>query len=77
DELHLKKTIDIPTLFVCGTQDGVLRPEMSENMENFFGSLTRREVVAAHWVLIQKPEELNAHLKGWLDGVAFGSKSKL
>jgi len=50
---------------------------MSENMEKFFGSLTRREVVAAHWVLIQKPEELNAHLKGWLDGVAFGSKSKL
>ncbi|KAF2248421.1 alpha/beta-hydrolase [Trematosphaeria pertusa] len=79
DDLALldKKTISIPTLFVQATHDSVLKPEMSKNMDVFLPGLTRAEVVATHWALMQKPAEVNSIIAKWLEGQGFGTKSSL
>jgi soluble epoxide hydrolase/lipid-phosphate phosphatase len=68
-----KKTITIPTLFIQGAYDDVLKPEMSKNMEAFLPNLTRGEVLATHWALTQKPVEVNAIIKKWLEDQGFGA----
>ncbi|MCJ1247997.1 hypothetical protein MMC30_005212 [Trapelia coarctata] len=76
-ELH-KTTIEIPTLFILATKDGVLTPELSYGMEKYFSKLTRKEVPASHWALWEAPEQVNGFLKEWLNTVAFGeAKSSL
>ncbi|KAL1305933.1 hypothetical protein AAFC00_004075 [Neodothiora populina] len=78
DELGLKnKNIDQPVLFIAGTKDSVLKPEMSLGMEEFIPHLSRGEVATSHWALTQAPKEVNEIVKGWLDNVVFGAKSSL
>lgn len=69
DDLALldKKVISIPTLFIQATYDSVLKPEMSRNMEALLPKLTRAEVKATHWALTQKPDEVNAIIREWLE----------
>ena len=69
--------IEQEVLFVLATKDQALKPEMAAKMEEKIAKLTRMEVVAGHWALWEKPEEVNAILKEWFDGVVFGGKSKL
>ena len=69
--------IEQEVLFVLATKDQALKPEMAAKMEEKIAKLTRREVVAGHWALWEKPEEVNAILKEWFDGVVFGGRSKL
>lgn len=68
-----RKVIDIPTLFVQATYDSVLQPAMSRGMDKYLKNLTRGEVEATHWALTQKPEEVNAIVKKWLEKVGFGT----
>jgi hypothetical protein len=49
----------------------VLKPEMSKNMELFLPKLTRAEVPATHWALMQKPAEVNAIIVGSRHGLLF------
>jgi len=70
-------TIDIPALFIQATRDNVLKPEMSVGMEKYITSLTRREVVAGHWALMEKPDEVNGFLTEWFSSCVFGRESKL
>lgn len=72
-----KKMIQVPTLFIQATYDSVLKPEMSRNMDAFLPKLTRAEVAATHWALMQKPDEVNAILAKWLKDQGFGGKSVL
>jgi len=72
-----KLTIDIPTLFVQATKDTVLKPEMSASMGKFLPNLTRREVVAQHWVLWEQSEAANQILREWFSKCVFGRESKL
>ncbi|OCK75699.1 alpha/beta-hydrolase [Lepidopterella palustris CBS 459.81] len=73
-----KGTIDIPTLFIQANYDSVLKPSMAKEMEKHLTNLSRGEVDASHWALIQKPDEVNAIVKKWLEKVGFGvSKSSL
>lgn len=69
--------IEQEVLFVLATKDRALKPEMALKMEEMIAKLTRREVVAGHWALWEKPEEVNTILKEWFDEVVFGGKSKL
>ncbi|RAR08130.1 epoxide hydrolase [Stemphylium lycopersici] len=62
-----QKTITQPTLFIQATRDAVLKPEMSKSMDRFIPRLTRKEVVAAHWALIQKPDEVNEIIRQWFE----------
>ena len=39
-------------------------------MGKYIPKLTRREVDAGHWALWQRPDEVNAHIKAWLQDIA-------
>lgn len=62
-----KKVIKQPALFIQATFDSVLKPEMSKAMDQLIPKLTRGEVAATHWALVQKPDEVNQILRQWLD----------
>jgi soluble epoxide hydrolase/lipid-phosphate phosphatase len=64
-------------LFVQANYDNVLKPELSKNMGEFLPNLTRCEVDASHWALTQKPEEVNAIVRNWLEKQGFTVKSSL
>lgn len=70
--------IDIPVLFVGAALDFALPPAMSVGMERCVPKLTRREVHATHWALVQVADEVNGHIVDWLDEVLQGKvKSSL
>ncbi|CAK4032411.1 related to epoxide hydrolase [Lecanosticta acicola] len=73
----LRTTIRQPVLYILATKDEVLTRDMGRNMETMCPNLTRGEVPAGHWALWQTPEQINGLLKGWVEGVVFGGKSKL
>lgn len=72
-------------LFVLATKDGALKPELARRMVDQNGSagkeegeargvlprLRRREVEADHWVLWEKPDEVNSHIREWMEEVVF------
>ena len=72
-----RKTISVPTLFIQANYDSVLQPSMAREMEKYLTNLSRGEVNTSHWALTQKPEEVNAIVKSWLEKVGFGTKSSL
>ncbi|CAK4083597.1 unnamed protein product [Aphanomyces euteiches] len=61
------------TLFVLGTDDKALRPYMSAHMEKFIPNLTRESIEGGHWLLNQKPQEINAILRKWLEPLTAAS----
>ncbi|KAH6625736.1 Alpha/Beta hydrolase protein [Boeremia exigua] len=65
--LLAKKTLHQPVLFIQAAYDSVLKPEMSASMDSLIPRLTRAEVAATHWALTQKPAEVNALIRGWLE----------
>ncbi|KAF2015442.1 alpha/beta-hydrolase [Aaosphaeria arxii CBS 175.79] len=72
-----KKQIHTPALFIQATFDSVLKPEMSQSMDQLIPNLTRGEVASTHWALTQKPEEVNAIIRKWLENQGFGTRSSL
>jgi soluble epoxide hydrolase / lipid-phosphate phosphatase len=69
--------ISCPVLFILATKDNVLTPAMAAGMESKIPKLTRREVLAGHWALWQATDQVNTHIKDWLDNIALGGKSLL
>jgi soluble epoxide hydrolase/lipid-phosphate phosphatase len=69
--------ITIPSLFIAATTDAVLKPEMAERMGRNFSNLTKKSVEAGHWALWEKPDDVNAILKDWLETQVFEPKSAL
>ena len=65
------RTIDMPALFLTGTRDPVTKFMPHQAMEGHVTDL--REVVlvegAGHWVQQERPDEVNAALIAWLDGL--------
>ncbi|KAF2270141.1 alpha/beta-hydrolase [Lojkania enalia] len=72
-----KKIITAPCLFIQATYDSVLTPGMAKGMDQKLPNLTRGEVAATHWALTQKPEEVNAIIKKWLQRQGFDNRSSL
>lgn len=71
-------TIRQPVLFVLATKDQALKPFMAAKMGERIPNLTRKEVVAGHWALWEKPEECNRLISEWLHEKVFKSRdSKL
>lgn len=62
----------MPALFVAASRDAAVPPAMSKGMDEWVDNLTRAEVDASHWVLWEKPEEFNRHMKGWLEKFVLG-----
>lgn len=66
-----------PSLFVQATQDFVLSEDLARGMEKVIPNLTWKKVEAGHWALWQAAGDTNKAIKGWIEGVVFGGKSKL
>ncbi|KAG5980811.1 hypothetical protein E4U55_003590 [Claviceps digitariae] len=61
--------LDMPALFIAATEDAALPLSMSAGMEKYFARLTRGEVQATHWALVEASELVNAQIAAWLAGV--------
>lgn len=64
-------------MFICATKDFVLKPEFATHMGVYLTNMTRKDVAGSHWLLWEKSEEVNEHLKQWFESVVIGEKSKL
>ena len=62
-----KSTIEVPLLFIQAEKDTALPSSMSTNMENYCSRLTRQSVAADHWALWEAAEQVNGHIRTWLE----------
>ncbi|KAG8624322.1 hypothetical protein KVT40_007389 [Elsinoe batatas] len=78
DELNLSnRKVAQPVLYILANKDNILTKELSAGMEKSVPNLIRKEVTAGHWALWQASDEVNAHVKEWLETTVFGGKSNL
>lgn len=62
-----KETIDVPCLMISAANDFVLRPAMTDGMENYIPDLEKHIIPdCGHWTQSEKPEELSAIMTDWL-----------
>jgi soluble epoxide hydrolase / lipid-phosphate phosphatase len=67
--------LEIPVLYVAGTKDAALPPSLGAGMGRWCSALTKGEVVAGHWALWEKPEEVNVFVGEWLRDVVLKGKT--
>ncbi|KAI9851221.1 MAG: hypothetical protein M1838_004233 [Thelocarpon superellum] len=82
DELELSNsTISQPVLFISAARDAALPPALAQGMDHFIPHLTKKQVEAGHWALVQAAKHVNAFVGEWLSQVGFaeegGGKSTL
>ncbi|KAH7329112.1 Alpha/Beta hydrolase protein [Stachybotrys elegans] len=58
--------LHLPLLFIGASKDIALPPAMSASMDQTCTNLTRAEVEASHWALVEKPKEVNDSIENWL-----------
>lgn len=62
-------TIEVPTLFIWGTEDAALDMTTTRGLEAYVRHLTRRDLPGvSHFVQQEAPEKVNAILEAWLTG---------
>ncbi|KAH7067869.1 Alpha/Beta hydrolase protein [Paraphoma chrysanthemicola] len=65
--------VDIPVLFLDAVYDLVaspsITPKFAEAQANYTTDLTYERVEAAHWLHLEKPDEVNALLEQWLNKI--------
>lgn len=64
-----------PALYIGGSTDPALPPVLSTGMETYFESLSRGVVDGGHWVMWEKPEEVNSLVGNWLTASVFGNST--
>ncbi|EQB55265.1 hypothetical protein CGLO_04828 [Colletotrichum gloeosporioides Cg-14] len=62
-----------PALYIGGSLDTALPPVLSTGMETYFNSLSRGEVNGTHWVMWEKPEDVNSYVGNWLANSVLGN----
>jgi len=63
----LPERIDVPCLMISAANDVVLRPELTEGMEQYCPDLEKHIIPdCGHWTQAEKPDELNALITDWL-----------
>lgn len=67
EEKDLHHTIDAPSVMIVALRDPYLQPYQSENMHKHVPNLKRVMIDAEHFVLTEKPDELNALIKEMLE----------
>lgn len=60
--------IKCPTLFVRALGDTIVTDELANQMSANVPELTAKNVDASHWLLWQKPEEVNGIISEWMQG---------
>lgn len=82
-ERAFKAEIGHRALFIAAAKDSVLRPSMARNMPKVLPKLEMKLIEdAGHWVLWEKPAEVNAMLLEWLakvqdEGESENARAKL
>jgi len=72
-----KGIIKVPVLWVAATHDLALPPNMGAQQPKYIKDLTTYELPSSHWIMAEFPDETNAVLKEWIQGVCLGGQSKL
>ena len=63
----IEEKVTVPSLMISAANDVVLRPSMTEGMENFVPDLEKGIIDdCGHWTQQEKPEELNKLMIDWL-----------
>ena len=60
-------------LFIMGMKDTSLLPEMSSRMSSVLPRLTTHEADGSHWILWERPNEINVILQDWFEKTVFHS----
>jgi pimeloyl-ACP methyl ester carboxylesterase len=60
--------IKCPTLFVRALGDLIVTDELANKMGENVPEFTSKNVDASHWLLWQKPEEVNGIISEWMQG---------
>jgi pimeloyl-ACP methyl ester carboxylesterase len=68
---------EMPALFISASRDVALPPSMSKGMDAFYKDLTRVEVNASHWALVEAGDEVNRHIAQWLNKALNGAIKSL
>ncbi|KAK4615697.1 Epoxide hydrolase srdG [Fulvia fulva] len=68
-EKEENKKIEVPLLYIGQTGDWVCRVDLMGDavQQGLVGDLEERVVDAGHWCLYEKPEEIAANIKEWLE----------
>ena len=61
--------IKVPALVISAKQDPALPPRLTEGMEKHFDNLTKAQVDSHHWAHWSAAEDVNAHIKKFLESV--------
>ncbi|KAL7271485.1 hypothetical protein RUND412_005755 [Rhizina undulata] len=69
-------TVPIPCLFIAATYDRALPPSINFT-DKYVEKLTFRQVYTSHWATIEDPENVNAYVKEWFEGVVLGGSPKV
>ncbi|KAJ5677527.1 uncharacterized protein N7477_003160 [Penicillium maclennaniae] len=75
EEKRAQAVLEPPTLFLYATEDVFIRPEMTKGMLEAVSHLTVVDIEASHWILWQKPEEVNEALRHWFDKQGLASRN--
>ncbi|XWW97058.1 hypothetical protein V2A60_005039 [Cordyceps javanica] len=59
--------VAVPSLFIAASRDAALPPALAQSMDDQFEDLTKAEVDASHWALVEKADEVNSIVSEWLD----------
>ncbi|KAJ6120163.1 hypothetical protein N7523_004443 [Penicillium sp. IBT 18751x] len=65
EEMRAQAVLNLPSLFLYATEDVFIRPQMTKGMHEAVTNLTVVEIEASHWILWQKPEEVNEAIRYW------------
>lgn len=63
-----RTNIAVPSLFILASNDGALPASLAAGMDKHFVDLTTKSIECAHWAMVLRPDEVNMHLKNWVDG---------
>ena len=59
DEKNLSGALKRPVLFIGGAKDAICIPQAFAEQKNFIGDLQETVVDSSHWIMEEKPDEVN------------------
>lgn len=68
-----KLTINKPVLYVSATEDAVSTPGYFLQYRAKTPKLTHKSLVAGHWVIFEKADEVNGAIEAWVNEVLGGA----
>lgn len=75
--LHTQKTLSyIPTHFICGETDRFLNVPSREEINSFYQYVDLSVIPGGHWILTEKPQEVNDVISNFLVRNTFSTREK-